>query len=634
MPTPLRALLASATATLLATAPASQQLPKADVISTPAIAAGLCVSNLFQSNMVLQRDQPIAIWGWAAPGEHLTAEFAGSTATTTATADRRWRITLPAQPANRRPQTLRIRGSHAELQLDNILLGDVWVLGGQSNMEFELEKVENGPLEIVSANYPQIRVLTIPYAIGPAPQPGFPRLHEWSDWFGRHFRKGDWDECTPQIASELSAIGFAFARRVHMASQVPIGILDTSRGGTTIESWTPLERLRTVDEPHLRSKLADWERRAAEWNAEQDLARRVAEHRKRLQQRLAAGETVPTEQQQEPTDLRPGPIADANFPGHCYAGMIAPLAGLAVKGVLWHQGYNNAFDGMPGVRLYRAVLPELISAWRAAFGAPQLPFAILSLCTDGTPQTLDDYCEKMLDTGIYLREAHYQTFLALRQQGDQQIGYACSYDLRRSWYHPQVKIPAGERLARWAISTQYRLQPAPAWLPPQLLGMTAEDGKLVLRFDQPVGDPQGGAIRGFAIAGDDRRFHPAAASYREVGVDDRGRPRLDQKQLVLASPMVAAPVHFRYGWGRNPLANLQAQGNKDLPFPTQRSDDWAIGEVPLGVLDPAVDGKGALTGEQLRRLQQALRQDDRRRKVAEAQAVLRELGEGAAGGKQ
>jgi hypothetical protein len=98
--------------------------------------------------------------------------------------------------------------------------------------------------------------------------------------------------------------------------------------------------------------------------------------------------------------------------------------------------------------------------------------------------------------------------------------------------------------------------------------------------------------------------------------------------------MVAAPVHFRYGWGRNPLANLQAQGNKDLPFPTQRSDDWAIGEVPLGVLDPAVDGKGALTGEQLRRLQQALRQDDRRRKVAEAQAVLRELGEGAAGGKQ
>lgn len=622
-----RTWLACAAATWLATAVTSQQLPEADVVSTPAIAAGLCVSNVFQSNMVLQRDRPIAVWGWATPGETVSAEFGGTKATTVAAADRSWRVTFAAQPANRTPQRLRVRGPTDELLLDNILIGDVWVLGGQSNMEFELEKVENGPLEIVSAHYPQIRVLTVPYGIGPEPQRSFARLHEWSDWFGRHFRKGDWDECTPQIASELSAIGFVFARRVHMASQVPIGIVDASRGGTTVEAWTPLERLRALDEPFLREKLADWDRRAAEWDAAKDLAQRVAEHRTRVQKRLAAGENVPAKEQRDPTDLRPGPLGDPNFPGHCYQGMLAPLAGLAVKGVLWHQGYNNAFDGMPGVRLYRAVLPELIRAWRAAFGDPALPFGILSLCTDGSPQTLDDYCEKMLDTGIYIREAHYQTFLALRQQGNQNVGYACTYDLRRNWYHPQVKIPAGERIARWAITTQYRLQPAPEWLPPQCLGMQVQDGRLVLRFDVEVGDPVGGAIRGFAIAGDDRHFHPAEAAYLEVGKDERGTPRTDRKQLVLTSPMVQTPVHFRYAFGRNPLANLQALGNKDLPFPTQRSDDWSIGEVPRGVLDAAVDGKGALTGEQTRRLQQALRQDDVRRRVAAARALLRAQGD-------
>ena len=124
-----------------------------------------------------------------------------------------------------------VAGASESLVLGNVLVGDVWVLGGQSNMEFELAKVENGQLEIVSANDPEIRILTVPYGEGQELRKGFPRLHEWSDWFGRHFRKGDWDVCSPAIAKELSAIGYAFARRVHMASGVPIGVIDASRGG-------------------------------------------------------------------------------------------------------------------------------------------------------------------------------------------------------------------------------------------------------------------------------------------------------------------------------------------------------------------------------------------------------------------
>ncbi len=149
-----------------------------------------------------------------------------------------------------------VKGKDKTLVLDNILVGDVWVLGGQSNMEFELAKVENGNLEIISANFPEIRILTVPYGQGPELKPGFARLHQWSDWSGRHFRKGDWDVCTPETARELSAIGYVFARRIHKASNVPIGVIDASRGGTTVETWTPLPVLRAMDSEPTKAKLA------------------------------------------------------------------------------------------------------------------------------------------------------------------------------------------------------------------------------------------------------------------------------------------------------------------------------------------------------------------------------------------
>ncbi|HCS50986.1 MAG TPA: hypothetical protein DIW81_05245, partial [Planctomycetaceae bacterium] len=224
----------------------AQKMPREDVIDVPAIGEGLCVSNVFQTNMVLQRDQPIHVWGWADPDEQVMVEFAGSEASTKAGKDRAWKVTLPAVSANTKPQQMVLKGESESLVLDNILIGDVWVLGGQSNMEFELAKVENGPLEIISANFPEIRILTVPYGQGPELNMGFPRLYQWSDWSGRHFRKGDWDVCRPEIARELSAIGYVFARRVHKASNVPIGVIDASRGGTTVETWTPLPVLRAM----------------------------------------------------------------------------------------------------------------------------------------------------------------------------------------------------------------------------------------------------------------------------------------------------------------------------------------------------------------------------------------------------
>ncbi|QDU98807.1 hypothetical protein [Lignipirellula cremea] len=617
----LRLLLATVTLAGVDTlATHAQQMPRTDVVEVPAIGEGLCVSNVFQSNMVLQRDKPIHVWGWAEPGEQVTVTFAGEQATAMAGKDRAWKVTLPAVSANSKPQPMTVKGNNTSIALDNILIGDVWVLGGQSNMEFPLANVENGSLEIISANFPEIRILSVPHDKGPELKPGFARLHQWSDWSGRHYRKGDWDVCTPGTVRELSAIGYVFARRVHKAANVPIGVIDASRGGSTVETWTPLPVLRAMDSEPTRAKLAKWDADIASWDPQQDLENRIASHLAYVERMSKEGKPIPNNRKEKPSDLRPGPIGNHNHPGHCYAGMIAPIAGLSVKGAIFHQGYNNAFDGSAGADLYGDIFPEMIKAWRTAFGDPEMPFGILSLCTDGNPQTRDDYCEKMFNAGIEIRAAQYQTFLDFYNAGDKNIGFVSTYDLRRRWYHPQLKIPAGERIARWALATQYGFDKQVEWKPPMLLGMESRNGALLLKLDTDVSDPEDGAIEGFAIAGKDRRFHPADVAYAEKGKNDRGQVQYDRKQLVLTSPMVTEPIHFRYAWGRNPLANLQATGNKDLPFATQRSDNWRMEEVPLGVLGDEVT-LPLSRGDQ-NKIIQALREQDKERRLKEAEQVI------------
>jgi len=611
------------TALISAAQPAhAARMPRENVIDVPAIGESLCVHNLFQSHMVLQRDKPAPVWGWAEPGEEVTVTFAGQSKSATAGPDRLWKVTLDAMPARHRPQTLTVKGRDAEITLTNILVGDVWVLGGQSNMEHPISRVENGSLEIVSANFPRIRILTVPAQNGPEVKRGFPRLHEWSSWFGRHFRKGDWEVCSPETVGELSAIGYVFARRIHMASQVPIGVIDASRGGTTVETWTPPEVLARIDAPEVKELLAEWEAKIAAWDPQADLEKRIQAHRRRMENLKRQGRELPKDSA-PPTDLRPGPAMDHNRPGTCYNSMIAPIAGFAVKGAIFHQGFNNALgSGSRGAAMYYRIFGPMIAAWRSAFNDPQLPFGIISLCTAGSPQSRDDYLEKMYDTGIYIREAQYKTFLDFFRAGDRQIGFASSYDKRRSWYHPQLKIPVGERIARWALATQYGFERDIRWLPPMLKEMRVEEGRIILELDSQVKAVDDGPIVGFAIAGKDRRFQPADVEYFLKGRDSRNRPQYDKRKLVLTSPLVPEPIHFRYAWGRNPMGNLQSSDQNDLPFATQRSDDWKMEEVPVKFpVDeslPPRDQARRIRGEALK----ALRLEDTRRRLWEAQAFI------------
>ena len=234
-----------------------------------------------------------------------------------------------------------------------------------------------------------------------------------------------------------------------MASQIPIGVIDTSRGGTTVETWTPDPVLRKIDTKEVKDLLAEWDKKVADFDPQKDLENRVNNFRNWVKDLEKRGEKVPADQK-EPTDLNPGPAMDQNRPGNCYASMIAPIAGLAVKGGIFHQGYNNSFEwGSANAAMYHQVFGQMITAWCAAFNDPNMPFGIISLPTAGPAQTRENYLEMMIDPGIYIREAQYKTFLDFCKAGDQNIGYASSYDKRHTWYHPPVKIPVGERISRW-----------------------------------------------------------------------------------------------------------------------------------------------------------------------------------------
>jgi sialate O-acetylesterase len=617
----LTILLVALTAPILTTqVRAVEKLERGkDRVETPAIGSGLCVHNLFQSNMIVQRDKPIRLWGWAQPGENVTVSFGGKSQSSIAAADRLWKVELPALPSNAEPQTMLVQGKSEKIELTNILIGDLWILGGQSNMEFEIYKTEGGPLEMISANFNNIRLFSVPQQNGPDIKNSFPRQDQWIAFFSQHFRQGYWDICTPESVREMSGIGYIFARRLHMATQIPIGIIDVSRGGSSLVSWTPTEVLKGIDTPEVKDTLAEWDQKVAEFNPQADLDKRVKQYNDWAARMKADGKSIPADRQ-VPTDLQPGPAMDMNRPGNLYASMLSPIAGIGVKGTIWHQGYNEAL--MPnGHILYAQVFPEMIKAWRSAFHDPSMPFGIITQETQGQPQTLEDFLPHMVDEGNYIREAHYQTFLNLQKAGDKTIGYASSFDQHRAWYHPQLKIQVGERIASWALATQY--EKSIRWLPPQLKEVKAADGKLILQLDSWVIPFHDGPIQGFAIAGKDGRFQPAKAEWLDKNAGKSGGPNWERSIVVLSSPWVPEPLYFRYAWARNPMESLKSADLTGLPFDTQRNDTFSLADMFEIYTGKKPKTANVLDAAEQRELTAALKVEDRKRQIENAKALLK-----------
>jgi sialate O-acetylesterase len=276
--------------------------------------------------------------------------------------------------------------------------------------------------------------------------------------------------------------------------------------------------------------------------------------------------------------------------------------------------------------MYYQVFGKMITAWRSAFNDAQMPFCIISLCTAGEPQTRENYLEPMYDVGVLIREVQYKTFRDFYDAGDKGIGFVSSFDLRKSWYHPQIKIPAGERAAKWALVSQYDiLQGSDAdqyWLAPSIKDVKTDDRiiRLTMSTSIQTKDDSDGKMMGFAIAGKDRRFYPADVQwYTDGSVDNGNQPKYQRNILVLSSPFVPEPIHYRHAWARNPISNIV--NGRGVPLAAQRSDDWILEETPAKI-DTSENASSRYIANQIRK---TLRLADIERRIKEAEATIAEL---------
>lgn len=521
--------------------------------------------HIFDNNMVLQREAPVKIWGWANPSERVKIEFGGQVKSTQANQQGEWVTHLDPMMANTKPQDMKVSGKLDSVVFTNVLVGDLWVLGGQSNMEMDLSRIFHGDAEVLSAHYPNIRLMTIPSSAGYLPKKDFERINEYDSWNDRYDKKGSWFACSPSTVATFSGLGYIFGRRIHMASQVPIGLVDASLGGTTVEAWispATLNKMREND-----SLLKQWNEKEAAFDPVEDLKTKIINWEKRSLVLKSQGlEPAP-----KPVAPSVRPSLDRNFPGYSYMGMVAIIGGLSVKGIVFHQGYNNALgDSRPA--LYAANFKALIHDWRTLFSNENLPFGIMELSAGGEPQTSDNYELRMLDPAPYIREGQFNAFRDVSN-----TGYAAAYDQQVNWYHPQKKAEVGERMARWALSTQYGFDLG--WEPAIYTNIERLKDRIIVTFNKEVKSSDDRPLEGFSIAGADQHFYPAKAEYVKLE-NEKGQKVNDKKRIVVWNDLVVDPLALRYAWARNPLGNLVNDATRIIPVPLFRTDHWDYPDAP------------------------------------------------------
>ena len=316
--------------------------------------ADVQVSSLFGDNMVLQRGMAVAVWGMAAPGEAVTVKIGEAKAETKADTCGKWTAKLPAMKTNATAQQLIITGKNT-LTIQNVLVGDVWVCAGQSNMEMALGSC-NAPQDIAAANFPTLRCF----------KPGKCSMA----WPGTE-SNGRWISCTPESAATLTAAGFYFARRIQKETGIPIGLLDVSWCGSRIELWMPV--LAFEAEPALTSMLQELKKPADTYRASAYASLDALE--KWLPEARKAMATLGTEIPRAP-QLPAEPNVTEIYPSTIYNGMVHPITPLAIKGVIWYQGESNGGEGM---EIYRIKMRALIDSWRKAWKQGEFPFYFVQL---------------------------------------------------------------------------------------------------------------------------------------------------------------------------------------------------------------------------------------------------------------
>jgi sialate O-acetylesterase len=490
---------------------------------------------VFGDHMVLQRGIELPIWGTADPGEKVTVSFAGQTVSAQADADGKWMVRLASLEANSQPQTLTVKGNNT-LRFQDVLVGDVWVCSGQSNMVWAAGMaygIPNGPAEIEAANYPGIRMITIPGVAATEPQTSFDgSLTPTVDY------DGHWAACTPEVMKMFSAVSYFFGRKLHKELDVPIGLIGAYWSGTPAQAWTSRQTLAA--DPRLATYLAKWEQYARSYPEVK------AQYDARAAKAKAEGYTLSGWFDPEPQD----PVTSGGRPGNLFDGMIAPLIPFAIRGAIWYQGESNS--GTPEeAMLYHHLFSTMITDWRTHWGQGDFPFFLAQICTLGKRQE-----QPVEPTGPpLLRESQLKT-LALANTG---MAVIIDTDVTGN-LHPPDKKPVGERLALAALKVAYGKDVVHSG--PVMERMEKNGREITLHFKHADGGltlkPENGRT-GFAIAGRDRKFVWADA-------------RIEGDTIVVFSPQVNEPEAVRYAWANNPPATLwNAAGLPASPF---RTDSW------------------------------------------------------------
>jgi len=505
--------------------------------STLAARADVKLPVVIGSHMVLQREQSCPIWGWADPGEAVTVEFAGQKLATKAAADGTWSVKLRPMKANAKPQMMTISGKN-KLALEDVLVGEVWLCSGQSNMEWAVDQSDNPKEEIANGNHPRIRHLKIPRRPSDKPE--------------REVPSDGWQVASSNTVAKFTAVGYYFGRTLVKELDVPVGLLGCNWGGTRIEPWTPPAGFQAV--PALKQDFADKldtfpteiQRTEPVMEEEKDKDGKTVfgKDGKPVMKPVLGADKRPKQKPMVGEDGKPVMTINHQSPLALYNGMVHPLVPFAIRGALWYQGESNNGEGM----LYYEKMRALIAGWRKVWGNSKLPFYYVQLAPytyTGDPTRLAGIWEAQTAA---LEIPH--------------TGMAVTVDIGNTKdIHPKNKQEVGRRLALWALTKDYGKKGI-VYSGPLYDDMKVRGSKIELSFAHVGGglvSRDGKPLTHFTIAGEDKHFVEAKAEI--VG-----------KKVVVSSDAVMKPVAVRFGWHQQAEPNLS---NKEgLPASPFRTDKW------------------------------------------------------------
>jgi len=491
------------------------------LLPAAAASAQVTLPKILASHMVIQRDLPVHVWGLAPAGEEVSVTFRGATRSAKAGQLGRWSVYLPPGAAGG-PFQLVVKGGSAvagtdaapdqTIALDDVLVGDVWVASGQSNMEFEMRKAATAAEDLPHAANPRIRLLVVKRHAVDFPQ-------DDADTEG-------WVASTPETARDFSAVAWYFAREIEQREHVPVGVIDSTWGGTVAEAWTRMAALG--EDAALAPDFVYWGKMT---ERESDaLLRDKDEERQRAEAR-AQGRPEP----QFPWH----PQLASWSPGQLYNGMIAPLTPFPNRGVIWYQGESNSIvERNPN--LYGRVFSTLVEDWRRQWGIGDFPFLYVQI---------SNFISAPIEDWAIIREQQLKT-LALRN-----TAMAVTIDIGDPGnVHPTDKLDVGLRLALAARALSYGEDIS--YSGPIFRQATPEGDSIRVWFEHHAKGlmTKGGELTGFEVAGEDGQFVPAKA-------------RIDGNTVLASSEAVPEPRFVRYGWANSPQCNLfNGEGLPASPF--------------------------------------------------------------------